>query len=172
MMKRILTAIRKRFRKGLRTKEAVAISVVLHVLIVSAIASFLAGSFVVVRPDPSESLTLDLVTADEPVRAHDRLSGEQTPEQVGAQSESPDNGFKRNEANKQAILMASLGTLSDLRDSFRFVMQQASTDSAGLAPMQGTVPSTAFFGKGQDDGAGYGGRGLGVEFCSPVHGSY
>lgn len=163
----IAHAVRNRFRKGIRTRDAIGISIMLHLLIALSLASFLVGTLYVPPHDQDSVIEFDLVTQEISTHAADQIAGQNAQKTAGvAKATSQTSGFSQEASDKKAVLMASLGSLSDLKASFKFVMNQVSSDSMGIAPMQGSVPSTAFFGGAFGEGNdGHGGFSFGV--CAP-----
>lgn len=166
-LKNIAFAIRNRFRRGIKTRDAIGISILLHLLIGTAFASFLVGTYYVTPSHPEQSIEFDLIAETVKPTAADRLAGQVSDQTAGGAQSNSATGSAPQTIDKQAILMASLGSLSDLKESFKFVMQQVSSDSLGLSPLHGQMPSTAFYGAGSggEDGSGHGGISIGV--CAP-----
>ena len=65
--------------------------------------------------------------------------------------------------NKEAVMLASLASLSELKESFQFVIQELSVDEEGVfTPIQGDVPDTKVIADGLLNGKGLGGRRRGI----------
>jgi len=61
--------------------------------------------------------------------------------------------------NKEAVMLASLASLSDLQESFQFVIRELSVDEEGIfTPIQGDVPDTKVIADGLVNAKGFGGR--------------
>ncbi|NIR48183.1 hypothetical protein GWO43_06985 [candidate division KSB1 bacterium] len=178
---RFYNVILKPFRKGIKTRDAIGVSIILHILAGTALAYFLSGTVYVVPPKESHSIEFDLIT--ETVRSD--LAGQvdgKNPQDLPAPGiESKSNGggssSATNAANREAIVSASLASLSQLRESFNFVTQNVASDSASsLTPVHGRGPNSDVFGSGLGSEAGYdNGSGIQVIFggggvCTPNHG--
>lgn len=161
-----------RFRKGITTRGALGISLILHLFIGMAFASFLAGKYYVEHITESSSIEFDLVTdtevkfqsntydsnlSDQPIGQ--KLQNElQTPGFNGSESSAAgrESSIAKNNNNNKAVVLASLASLSELKDSFNFIIQKVSADSlTGFSPIQGKLPETEFY------TAGFNGNGFG-----------
>ncbi|MFQ5864399.1 MAG: hypothetical protein ACE5IW_04125 [bacterium] len=190
--KTVAEKLGNRFRKGVTTRSALGISIFLHIFIGMAFASFLAGKYYVEHVTDSASIEFDLVTETDVKFENDNNKSNPTDQLLGQKLQDfQKNGFngtessaagressssKPNTRNEQVVL-ASLASLSDLRESFNFIMQQVAADSAaGFSPIHGEAPETEFYTAGSNDGTGLGhGSGIriligGGGYCPPSHG--
>ncbi len=156
--------IHNRFRKGLKTRDAVGISIALHLLVGMVMAWLFVGAFVIAVPQPEESIEFDLVFENANHNSVDQSDGQKMGKSSLAGKSS--KGFAKNPLDKKAILMASLGDLSALKETFSFAMQQITSDSTGFSPMSGKIPSTEFFGAGSENGKGTGRGGISFGVCA------
>ncbi|MFQ5824471.1 MAG: hypothetical protein ACE5JB_10485 [bacterium] len=188
----IVKQIRFRFRKGITTRGALGISLVLHIFIGMAFASFLAGKYYIEHVIESQSIVFDLATETEVKFQNNSNNSNLTDKLLGQklQKDFQTNGFNGTESsatgsessiskhntNRDAVVLASLASLSDLRESFNFIMQQVSADSlVGFSPIHGESPDTEFYTAGSNNGTGIGnGSGIriliGGGYCPPSHG--
>ncbi len=61
--------------------------------------------------------------------------------------------------NREAVMLASLASLSELQESFQFLIQELSVDEEGIfTPIQGDVPDTKVIADGLVNAKGFGGR--------------
>ncbi len=182
--------VRDRFRKGVNTRNALGLSMFLHIFIAIAFASFLGGKYYAEHLTDTSSIEFELVTetdVESSQNSSSQLLG-QAPNQLQKNgfngTEESAGGRERavsnRDASRQAVVTASLASLSELRESFNFIMHQVAADSvAGFSPVQGEAPNTEFYGAGTNDGNGIGsgsgiriiiGGGLGG-YCPPSHGN-
>lgn len=184
--------LRNRFRKGITTRSALGISIFLHIFIAMAFASFLAGKYYIEHVTDSSSIEFELVT-DSEVKFESNSNNSSLRDQLLGQKlqDFQKNGFNgtessaagsessiaKNNTTRETVVMASLASLSELRQSFNFIMQQVSADSlSGFSPIQGEAPDTEFYTAGSNDGTGFGhGSGIGIiigggGYCPPSHG--
>lgn len=172
----VANRFRQRFRKSITTRGALGISILLHLFIAMAFASFLAGTYYIESiKEQEESIVFDLETEtnidfssnssnsnlssqlDGKLAENSRLSGLES-------SSSSGKGSPSAVVNNESAVLASFASLTDLKESFSFVMQQVSADSLnGFSPVFGDAPDTKIFSAGFNDGNGYGnGRGSGI----------
>ncbi|RMD90659.1 MAG: hypothetical protein D6813_08835 [Calditrichaeota bacterium] len=163
------------------TRQAIGISLILHIFIAMAFASFLMQKY---HPEGSplntSPLVFDLQT-DTKVKFEsqnvnqdlDNLTdGFNQPNEVvnnGFNGDAESAAGRASEAlnsNNQDVVMASLASLSDLKDSFKFIMHQVSSDSLnGLNPIHGDMPDASYISTGNADGTGAGdGSGVTITF--------
>ncbi len=167
-----------RFRGGLSTRQALVLSVCLHVA-AAAVAGSIAWSSGALQPAADPTITFELVTPDLDPKPIDPVQNNaDAPRNLGKALGDPRSTSRtlvaeQARVNKQAVVMASLAQLSQLRESFRFVVQQVAADSLGtFRPLEGKVPSTEMFTSGAD-GYGFGSRtgiitiGAGSGHCPP-----
>jgi hypothetical protein len=175
--------IRNRFRKGVTTRNALSISLFLHIFIGMAFASFLAGKYYVERATDSTSIEFEFVTENDVKFQNNSTIRDQRLGQNngfnGAESSAAGSESSPSMPNpkREAVVMASLASLSELRESFNFIMQQVSSDSSsGFSPAHGEAPETEFYAAGSNDGTGIG-NGIRViiggvgGYCPPSHGN-
>lgn len=154
---------------SLNRRGALGISVFLHVFIGMALASFLIGKVVVEQQAETPGVVFDLQTNPDVdlQRLQQKASSfEATVNQRNRPQQESKAGSGRPslKVNKQAVLLSSLASLSELKDSFNFVMQSVSADSAkGFSPLYGNAPDTEAISAGFGKGDGYGdGNGIRV----------
>ena len=163
-LKNIGKVIHNRFRKGLKTRDAIGISVALHLLGGMVMTWYFVGAFVVAVQHPEESIEFDLISEKVNLNSVDQPDGQKMGKSSLAGKSS--KGFAKNPLDKKAILMASLGDLDALKETFSFAMQQITSDSTGFSPMSGKIPSTEFFGAGSENGKGTGRGGISFGVCA------
>lgn len=156
--------IHNRFRKGLKARHTIGISIAIHLLVGMVMAWFFVGAFVVAVPPPEESIEFDLILENANLNSVEQSDGQKIgmPSLAGRSSK----GFAKNPLDKKAILMASLGELDALKETFSFTMQQILSDSTGFSPMSGKIPSTEFYGAGSKNGSGTGRGGISFGVCA------
>ncbi|MFQ5677622.1 MAG: hypothetical protein ACE5G1_17165 [bacterium] len=162
LLKRIGEVIRHRMRNGVKTKDAIGISIVLHLLVGMAMAWYLVGAVVMTAtPHEDTVIEFDLSSQHTNLNSSDQPDGRKMGQaSIAAKSAK---GSAQNIPDKKAILMASLGDLQALKKTVRFAMQQISSDSTGLSPMHGQISSSALYGLGlESQGSGHGGFSFGV----------
>jgi len=163
---KIAQVIHERFNNGLQTKDAIGISVTLHLIAGMAMTWFFVGTIVMTTPH-AESIEFDLISENANINSADQSDGQK----LGRSSMAAKNthGSAKNILDRQAVLMASMGDLSALKETFSFAMQQISSDSTGFSPLKGKVPDTSFYGVGQENqnGTGRGGFIFGVCALKP-----
>ena len=81
-------------------------------------------------------------------------------QKIGLSSSTSEKLVAENvKVNKEAVMLASLASLSELQESFQFVIQELSVDEEGLfTPIQGDVPDTKVIADGLVNGKGLGRR--------------
>lgn len=157
------------FPQRIRTREAIFISIIFHLIIAAALSSFLVGSFYVQSHESANSLEFELLTERIEIRAAaPKATAAQALETVGGSSGA-----------EQSAAMASLAGLSQLRESFNFIVHATTADSAvGFSPVEGKAPGTGFYGAAIGNGVGSGaGGGIHVVIggggvCLPGPGRY
>ncbi len=162
---KIAQAIHRYFNSGLKTKDAIGISVTLHLIAGMAMTWFFVGTIVMTTPHAESSIEFDLISENANINSADQSDGQK----LGRSSMATKNahGSARNILDRQAVLMASMGDLSALKETFSFAMQQISSDSTGFSPLQGKVPDTSFYGVGQENQNGTGRGGFTFGVCAP-----
>ena len=134
-------------KKGVTLREATVVSVCLHFGIVAAAATMFLGRPQLIGPPVEElNLKLELLAESEPAEQPTFDYSKQA-ESAGNEQAAENNGIGSPQlggdqvAEKQALLLASLNTLSALRESFSFVTHEVISDSAGaFIPIQGMAP--------------------------------
>jgi len=152
------------FRQGDSARQnAIGLSILLHVVVVAAIASFWATTVAIVPDDQPASIEFDLVTEQTtPAVASSQSS-------VPASSEEGKAGGKggakaaQNPGSREAVLMASLAGLTELRESLGFTTEHTTPDSSSaFSAIGGSVaPNTDLDALGKKYGAGDEGTGQG-----------
>ncbi|RMD64063.1 hypothetical protein D6833_04885 [Candidatus Parcubacteria bacterium] len=155
-------AIYRRVQKGVSTRDALGISLVLHLLLGVAFATWFVGQTVVAHRPEESKLVFEL--ASQPEISVDKIvnsSAFANNQNAGNPAEAADGraSSATNEAamSKEQIMMASLSSLSQLKDTFNFVFQQTSADSVGeFSPAHGDAPDVESLAAGLRDGNGLG----------------
>jgi len=146
-LKHVGTAMQNRFRRRLKTRDAIAISIILHLIIGAAMASSFSGAFFVKPLEDLHSIEFDLVTE----KTNTPFSGQFTDNSSSSESKGRAGNPAKSTMNRKAAVLASLASLSELRESFSFITQQVSSDSsAGFSPIQGKAPGIEFGFKNED----------------------
>lgn len=161
----IAQALHKRFNKGLKTKDAIGISLALHLLAGMAMTWFFVGTIVVTTPHAESSIEFDLISENANINSADQSDGQK----LGKSSIAAKNahGSAKNILDRQAVLMASMGDLIALKETFSFTLQQISSNSTGFSPLEGKIPDTTFYGVGQENQNGTGRGGFTFRVCAP-----
>ena len=129
-------------------RGAVGLSLMLHLIVASAFASFLVTRAVVEPHHLANTIEFDLVSepATKTVANQSESQKSQAASSASAQAgkaEGLPGALARSAQNKNALVMASLASLSDLKESFGFISHQVAADSSsGFAPMHGTDPNS------------------------------
>lgn len=171
------------------TRDAILLSLALHVTFAMVFAAFYDGTSIP-QPKAETAIAFELVneedityqqlqssavlpdkTAGLNPEMNDKLGG--TPESHGLKSSRSDVLVAENaHKSREAVMKASLATLSKMRDAFSFAVHQVTADSLGaFKPVQGDAPATRVIADGLGEGvslgekirAGIGGGGN----CSP-----
>ncbi len=133
---------------NLSFREAMLFSVCLHFGIAIAAMAILPDTPRLIGPSIDElNLELEVVAEKEPVPEPIYDYSDQT-ESAGVEQNDRENGGNSSAeaggdplAQKQALLLASLNTLSALKESFNFLTHEVSSDSTGaFIPIQGMAP--------------------------------
>ena len=162
---KLTQAIHWRFSNRLRTKDAIGISIVLHLLAGMAMAWFFVGTVVVTPPHTESSIELDLISRNANLNSVDQSDGQKLGKSSIAANKA--HSSTKNVLDKRAVLMASMADLSALKETFSFAMQQISSDSTGFSPLHGKLPDTSFYGVGQENQNGTGRGGFTFGVCAP-----
>jgi hypothetical protein len=134
------------FRRGINMREATVVSICLHGVIVAAATVLLIDQPRLIGP-PIKELNLELeVIAEEapiPQQTFDSINpvesrADDQAFESGSMSSNADGGVP---SANEAFLMASLNTLSAMKESFNFVTHEIVSDSVGaFLPMQSSAP--------------------------------
>ncbi len=162
---KLAQAIHWRFSNRLRTKDAIGISIVLHLLAGMAMAWFFVGTVVVTPPHAESSIELNLISRNANLNSVDQSDGQKLGKSSIAANKA--HSSTKNVLDKRAVLMASMADLSALKETFSFAMQQISSDSTGFSPLEGKLPDTSFYGVGQESQKGTGRGGFIFGVCAP-----
>ena len=164
--------IQDRFKKGFKvtTREAVVFSIVLHIFLGVAIAAMNRDKISDLITEKEENIEFELVTVKDLDLKNSSNQGnsaqanssaiKKVGKKVGLSSSTSKKLVAENvNVNKEAVMLASLASLSDLRESFQFVIQELSVDEEGVfTPIQGDVPDTKVIADGLLSAKGLGGR--------------
>lgn len=173
-MKQVLNKVTTRFNKRIRmtTRQAIGLSVFLHIVAGLAVAGIYADDLPsLIATEQESQIEFELVdldkirmtNSDSQNRSSDsqaNSSSKKAGRLVGLNSSTSKKIVAENVAvNKQSAMLASLASLTELREAFTFVTQEISADSIGtFTPIQGTAPDTKLIADGLTNGYGYGGR--------------
>ena len=126
---------------------------------------FFVGTIVVTTPHAESSIEFDLISENANINSADQSDGQK----LGKSSIAAKNahGSAKNILDRQAVLMASMGDLIALKETFSFTMQQISSNSTGFSPLEGKIPNTTFYGVGQENQNGTGRGGFTFRVCAP-----
>ena len=137
----VANRLRLRFRKSFTTRGALGISIILHLFIAMAFASFLAGTYYVEsNKEQEDSIVFDLETETDIDFSSNRSNSSLSTQLEGKLAEnsglsglesssSSGQGSPSAAVKNEAAVLASFASLTDLKESFSFVMQQVSADS-------------------------------------------
>jgi hypothetical protein len=163
-----------RFPNGFTRRETIGLSVILHLSLGVAIASMSFDKITgLPYADADEPIEFDLITDTELDFNSDQSNSENSLDGVDQNNdeaipklgekqglESSDSNVlvaENTNVNKEAVMMASLATLSELKESFNFVLHQVSADSIGaFTPLQGKAPHPQLYADGAEDGYNFG----------------
>lgn len=172
ILQRLSSKIRNRLEKGfkIRTREAVAFSIVFHIFLFIAIAAMNRDKISGFMTKKEENIEFELVTVKDLNLASSDNQGKNNQtnsssvikagKKTGLSSSTSKKLVAENvNINKEAVMLASLASLSVLQESFQFVIQELSVDEEGVfTPIQGDVPDTKVIADGLLNGKGLGGR--------------
>ena len=164
--------IQDRFKKGFKitTREAVVFSIVLHVFLGIAIAAMNRDKISNFMTEKEENIEFELVSDKDLDLKNSTNQGnnaqanssaiKKAGKRIGLSSSTSKKLVAENvNVNKEAVMLASLASLSELRESFQFVIQELSVDEEGVfTPIQGDVPDTKVIADGLLSAKGLGGR--------------
>jgi|GEM_PF-3522426 len=178
----IRESFQDRFHGGLSMRKSLLLSIVLHLIAGGAIAAYWAGSQVAAHLASNDKIVFDLETIS-PKENIDKLTGPQAEEYGVTNADAKDvsgkaSTFLKGNMNRDAVVMASLASLSKLTESFGFITHAVAADSlGGFSPADGNIPGSEYdsFGRKKGEGRGAGdGSGIRVSgggFC-PIPGGY
>ncbi|MFQ5771493.1 MAG: hypothetical protein ACE5HX_13225 [bacterium] len=161
-IKQLWNNIRLRNSIGINFRKALGISLFLHLFGAVAVASFFVGHHLIAPVTDEITIEFDLVNAtntdiqknkNNATNPLNTLSSQNAPD-----SESPKS--KSSHINRNEVIMASLASLSELKESFNFITQQVSWDSLGtFSPIQSEAPDIKSLTAGLNNGNGFGHKG-------------
>lgn len=173
-MKRISNKIHARFQKGnikITTRQAIGLSLILHLAASLVIAAIYGDKMPALLSTKKEDLKFEFIMIDDTDMGGAEPSGQSKAAQansavkkagkkIGLSSNTSKKLVAENvNVNKEAVMLASLASLSELQESFRFVIQELSVNEEGaFAPIHGDVPDTKVIADGLINGYGFGGR--------------
>ncbi|MCG8605069.1 hypothetical protein MJD09_08735 [bacterium] len=159
--------------QNLSFRNAIGVSIFLHVFIAIAVTSVFVNNRLM-APQSDTRIELEISTEDEniPETARDvgtlnildNTNASTTSLPSLSQAEEAASGAEPKTTNdRDAIIFASLESLSELRESFNF-LEATLTASVGssLPPAEGEAPDVSGLGTGLRGGFGYGSGGRGV----------
>ena len=166
------TKMKTRFKKGLKltTREAVTLSIVLHLFLGIAIAAMNKDKIIKLMTAKEENIEFEIVAVKDLDLKNSTNQGnsvqanssaiKKAGKKIGLSSSTSKKLVAEDvNVNKEAVMLASLASLSDLRESFQFVIQELSVDEEGVfTPIQGDVPDTKVIADGLAKAKGLGGR--------------
>jgi len=152
------------FRSGSSNRpNAIGLSILLHVVVVAAIASFWATTVTMIPADQPTSIEFDLVAEQTPPAVASSQSAK-AQSQAGKAGGGERGQVTQSPKSREAVLMASLAGLTELKESLGFVSQPVASDSSSsaFAPMgSGSAPNTSLDALGKKYGGGSEGTGGG-----------
>ncbi|MFQ5675400.1 MAG: hypothetical protein ACE5G1_05840 [bacterium] len=173
-MKDILKKVFARIDKKVKmtTRGAITLSVFLHIAMGLAVAGIYGNNLTsLIETNQEDQIEFELVdldkmstlTSDNQNQSSDsqaRSSANKAGKLRGLKSSTSKKIVSENAAvNKRSAMLASLASLTELREAFTFVTQEIASDSIGtFTPIQGTAPDTKVIADGLLNGNGYGGR--------------
>ena len=166
------TKMKNRFKKGLKitTREAVTLSIVLHLFLGIAFAAMNRDKIAGLMTAKEENIEFEIVAVKDLDLKNSNNQGnsvqanssaiKKAGKKIGLSSSTSKKLVAEDvNVNKEAVILASLASLSDLRESFQFVIQELSVDEEGVfTPIQGDVPDTKVIADGLLSAKGLGGR--------------
>lgn len=172
ILQHLSNRIQTRYKKGFKitTRKAVAFSLVLHLFLGIAFAAMNRDKIAGLMTAKEENIEFELVTfKDLDLKSNTSRKGnlqsnsssaKKAGKKVGLSSSTSKKLVAENvNVNKEAVMLASLASLSDLQESFQFVIQELSVDEEGIfTPIQGDVPDTKVIADGLVNAKGFGGR--------------
>ncbi len=171
ILQHLSNRIQTRYKKGFKitTRKAVAFSLVLHLFLGIAIAAMNRDKIASLMTAKEENIEFELVSKDLDLKSSTRRIGnvesnsssvKKVGNKVGLSSSTSKKIVAENvNVNKEAVMLASLASLSELQESFQFVIQELSVDEEGIfTPIQGVAPDTKVIADGLVNAKGVGGR--------------
>ena len=172
ILQHLSNRIQTRYKKGFKitTRKAVAFSLVLHLILGIALAAMNRDKIAGLMTAKEENIEFELVTfKDLDLKSNTSRKGnlqsnfssaKKAGKKVGLSSSTSKKLVAENvNVNKEAVMLASLASLSELQESFQFVIQELSVDEEGIfTPIQGDVPDTKVIADGLVNAKGFGGR--------------
>jgi len=154
----VSTLLRNKLQRGFSRRETVGISVILHLSLGIIFASIQLNKTdgIPILPEDT-AIEFELITedqlnfsssmsnSDKALDGPNQQSTEAIPklgEQIGLESSDSDVLVaEKIPVTKEAVMMASLADLKQLRESFNFMLSQVSADSSGaFVPLGGQAP--------------------------------
>ncbi len=172
ILQHLSNRIQTRYKKGFKitTRKAVTFSLVLHLFLGIAFAAMNRDKIAGLMTAKEENIEFELVTLkDLDLKSNTSRKGnlqsnsssaKKAGKKVGLSSSTSKKLVAENvNVNKEAVMLASLASLSELQESFQFVIQELSVDEEGIfTPIQGDVPDTKVIADGLVNAKGFGGR--------------
>ncbi len=156
-------------RKWFSLREAVGLSILLHLMATVVVASFWLGNEIFKQPAIEPPLMFEL----EPSYLSQSVGPTNPVEQSGMSSLTTEKQVgttgSRGNLSRDAFLMASLASLDELREAFTPALHPVSTDTVGsFSPlMEGTIPGSNGDSFGWHKGTRAGsGRGISISIGS------
>lgn len=153
-------------------RNAIGISVFFHIFIAVAFASVFVGRHLI-APESDKLIEFDLVTVKEvevqksttsalpSLLDEIRATGSVQADLTQKAREGSNIAEVKPALNREAVIFASLASLSELRESFSFLEAELKVNSgSSWSPVDGDAPDVSGLAKGLSTGFGYGGRGI------------
>lgn len=130
--------MKNRFRQGISGRSAIVFSLLLHFMVAVAAATFWTNA-VYVKPSASEATIEFDLTSDQSIPKSRNENLAKASAQKNTRSSKAGGESAIGNRSQNAVVMASLADLSQLKTSFNFVQQSvvAADSSGGFTPMQG-----------------------------------
>ena len=151
------------FKSGFTFRRAMILSISLHIIGIAAVASISISKHLMLPVSKAIKVELELI--DENTWDHQRVTYSSNPvshlSHISSKGES--SSIKDSPLNKEEIMMSAFNKLSELKESFNFIMQPIKADSASkIAPIQGIAPDITSIIAGLNSGKDFGMRGRGI----------
>lgn len=173
MLKNRINVLSNKIRRpkisSLKLKHSMAISFVVHIVIALTVASIFFNQKLMAPRSIERIIEFDLI--NEKIELPEKNYAIQNPERghEGQNLSQNSNKLMRTENrfhSQKAFVMASLSTLSELNESFRFQAQQIRSDTTDVFnPIQSDAPDIKFLAEGLRNGI-IGSRGNGIRISS------